>query len=104
ERELDVLVFDLHGRMHARRDRLGLLEAPFDAREVLQNGVREAFAEAANGGRAEAVDVGGVRAAPPQAAERLEDDRWLPDTARPRPLRSAGLRVRWPSIPSGARR
>ena len=60
ESALDVLVFDLHRGVHPRSDRLGLLEAPFDAGEVLQGRVGEALAEAANVRRAEAVDVAGV--------------------------------------------
>ena len=82
QRELHVLVFDLHRRLHPRRDRLGLLEAPLDSRQVLQDRVGQALAQPPDVCRAEAVDVGGVRPAPAQPTQRLEDDRRLADPPR----------------------
>ena len=59
-----------------------MLEAPLDAREVLEDRIGDAFSEAPNCGRAEAVHVSGIRTPTAQAAERLEDDGGLPDPSR----------------------
>ena len=79
ESELHVLVLHLHRWLHPRRDRLGLLEAPFDPREIHQDRVREPLAKPANVRGPEAIDVRGVPPVPPDSAKRLDDDGGLPD-------------------------